>query len=140
MNNMKRIPFIEIMDFKKEIKEYKLLCQGKSKKFTYYLDWKKYIISLLAKIERKDDLENFKYYCRNRERSTKNTASTYLNIIILFITIYLGNCVASINLYGWLLVFVLIIVTIVWQNNSFEKDYYFYRDILEIIELEEKIE
>jgi len=40
--------------------------------------------------------------------------------------------------YGWLLVLVVMIGSIVWQNNSYEKDNYFYKDILEIIEEEEK--
>ena len=93
---------------------------------------------MLAKIEQKDDWENFKCFCRNRERSTRNTASTYINLIILFVTIYIDKCVISINLYGWLLVLAVMIGTIVWQNNSYEKDNYFYKDILEIIEEEEK--
>lgn len=135
---IKHKPFWEIIDFEKELKEYKRLCRRKSKKFVYYLDWKKHIVSLLAKIEQKDDWENFKYFCRNRERSTRNTASTYINLIILFVTIYIDKCVISINLYGWLLVLAVMIGTIVWQNNSYEKDNYFYKDILEIIEEEEK--
>ena len=32
---MKYRPFIEIIDFEKELKEYKLLCRRKSKKFTF---------------------------------------------------------------------------------------------------------
>ena len=46
---MKHKPFIEIIDFEKELKEYKLLCRRKSKKFTYYLDWKNYIIDNVVK-------------------------------------------------------------------------------------------
>ena len=134
---MKHRPFIEIIDFEKELKEYKLLCRRKSKKFTYYLDWKNYIISLIQKIKNDDYWENFKYFCRNRERSTRNTSSMYLNLIILFATICLDKFLVDINIFGWFVIFFVMIGNVVWQNNSYEKENYFYIDILEIIEQEE---
>ncbi len=134
---IKKRPFIEIIDFNKELKEYKFLCKRKSKKFIYYLDWEKYIISLLNKIKNDDEWQNFKYFCRNRERSTKNMPSIYLSLIILFSTIYIDNFVKNINLLGWILIFTITIAIIVWQNNDYEKENYFYKDVLEIIEKEE---
>ena len=92
---MKHRPFIEIIDFNAELKEYKYLCRRKSKKFTYYLDWKKHMFSLIEKFEDKNDLENFKYFCRNRERSTRSTASTYLSLIIMFATVCIDNFIVD---------------------------------------------
>ncbi len=134
---MKHKPFIEIIDFEKELKEYKLLCRRKSKKFTYYLDWKNHIISLIQKIRNDNDWDNFKYFCRNRERSTRNTPSIYISLIVLFATIGFDEFVVDINLFGWFTIFFVIIGIVVWQNNSYEKENYFYKDILEIIEQEE---
>ena len=131
---MKHRPFIEIIDFNAELKEYKYLCRRKSKKFTYYLDWKKHMFSLIEKFEDKNDLENFKYFCRNRERSTRSTASTYLSLIIMFATVCIDNFIVDINLLVWILIFFIIIGIIVWQNNAYEKENYFYKDILEIIQ------
>ncbi len=133
---MKYKPFIEILDFDKELKEYKLLCRNKSKKFTYYLDWKNYISSLISKIKDDDDLENLKFFCRNRERSMRNIPSLYLNIIILFLTISFDRFVVEINVWIYLLIFLFCTANIVKQNNSYEKENYFYSDILEIIDAE----
>ena len=51
---------------------------------------------------------------------------------------YKQENVVDINLFGWFTIFFVIIGIVVWQNNAYEKENYFYKDILEIIEQEEK--
>lgn len=135
---MKRKMFIEVIDFKKEIKEYKLLCRCKSKKFKCYLEWKNHIVSLLNKINEKHDWENFKHYCRNIERSTRSIPTTYFNIMMLFVTFCVDKYITNVNILIWLLLFAYMMGNIIWQNNSYEKENYFYKDLLEIIEQEEQ--
>jgi hypothetical protein len=135
---MKKKPFIEIINWKKEIKEYKHVCMGRSNEFTYYSEWKEHIISLLDKIKNENDMENFKHFCRNRERSTRSSPTLYFELMVVFITVYIGNVLDKPNPFLLISMFVIAMFFIMLPHKAYEKEHYFYIDILEIIEEKEK--
>ena len=48
---MKYQPYLEIINLKSKMKEYKKLCKGKRKKFFYYTDWEKYIFGKFLQLD-----------------------------------------------------------------------------------------
>ena len=136
--NLKKNPYAEIIDLDKELKEYKKLCRCRSKKFAYYTDWEKYICKLLEKFETDIDLYNFKRYCMNYGRTATTIPGIYINIMILYITIFIDKCVTELNFLVWLFIMLLSVILILAQNISYNNEDYFYKDIIEIIESLEK--
>ncbi len=131
---MKYNPYQEIFDFTIELKEYKKLCRGRSKKYKYFSDWKEYIVSCLEKFDTKKDIDNFKHYCINAERTGRMIPDLYINYIILFITICIDRYVKELNWIVWLVIFILTLVFIILGSDFYNKDNYFYKDIVDIIE------
>lgn len=135
---MKKGPYYEIIDLHNEMKEYKKLCRGKSKKYKYYSDWKEYIISCIDKFSNSKDIENFKHYCINAVRVGKKIPDLYINFIILFVTIYIDRCVVNLNLYVWLTILLFSFIMVILGSDSYNKENCFYNDIIEIINDYEK--
>lgn len=125
--------YYEIMDLHKEQKQYRKLCNGKSKKFKYYSDWEDYIVSCLAKFGSPKDLYNFKHYCMNEERTSKKIPGLYVNYMAVLFTLcinqYLddGWIVCMAGLFIWALFLIL-------GSDKYRKNNLFYRDLVSIIE------
>ena len=135
---MKTQPYSEIINLSAELKEYKKLCKGKSKKFTYYLDWKKYISEKLTKLESHDKVENFKHFILNHNRVNKNINTYFVTIMIFCLNFYINKIIAE---YDWLTItiFILFIIfQLLFQSDANEKEYCFYCDLIEIVEEIEK--
>ena len=125
--------YYEIMDLRKEQKQYIKLCNGRSKKFKYYSDWEDYIVSCLAKFGSPKDLYNFKHFCMNAERTNKQIPDLFVNYLIIAISI----CI-NLNLpHGWIAwVFALPLWTffLILGSDKYRKENLFYRDLVSIIE------
>ena len=52
-------PYSEIIDLQSELNEYKKLCDGKSTKYKYYLDWKSNIKNKLSCLDSDEKKKNF---------------------------------------------------------------------------------
>lgn len=136
---MKYQPYREIIEIETELKEYRNLCKGKSKKYHYYLDWEAYIQGLFSKFKSNDDRENFKHYLLNKYRFLKNFSSNYTPTIILYFTIIFQKIS---NEFSYILLSLSLSFTIVYiilQHNKYNEEFNFYCDLLEIIKkMEEK--
>lgn len=77
---MKYQPYSEIINLEKELKEYKKLCKGKSKKFRYFSEWESHIKRLLSTINDKEKLRNIKHYLINLERTSQSFPGHYILI------------------------------------------------------------
>lgn len=131
---MKKLPYHEIINIKEERKEYALLCNGKSKRFTLYTEWEEHIKELLSRFSSPQDLYNFKHYCMNADRVQEKTPDMHLAYVGLLIPLYLDTvfdempAILTLVLAGILLIYVII------QNKKIAKESYFFKDIIDIIE------
>ena len=136
----KHAPYSEIIDISEELKEYQKLCRGKSKKFIYYLDWKKYISEKLSRLDTPDKKENFKHYLINHNRVNKNINSYFITLMIFCINLYINKIDANFDLFSLTISIAIIIFQMVYQSDVYEKEYCFYCDLIEILEEIEKKE
>lgn len=131
---MKKQPYLEIIDLKKELKEYKLLCKGKSKKFKYYSDWKHKMIEKFSVIESIEELENIKRYFMNKERLIPVSSNVYLQITISIVTVFLSSC--NVDYKEFFIFLCYMIITFIIATTMFKNSpqNIFYRDLIEILE------
>lgn len=131
---MKKQPYEEYINILEERKEYALLCDGKSKKFTRYTEWEEHIKSLISDFRSSEDLYNFKRYCLNAARAQEKAPDMFLSYIGLLIPIYLDALFEGIPALVTLFLFLGIISYIIIQNKKLTKESFFFKDIIEIIE------
>lgn len=138
---MKHQPYREIIDLSAELKEYRRLCKGKSRKFTYYSEWKRHMMNSISKLKDEEKMENMKHYYINLERSTKGLPMYYLEIMIVFVTILIDKVVdIKINYWAFIIMFLTFVLVTLLQKNSYTKEHNLYSDVISIIdEVEEKI-
>lgn len=136
----KYAPYSEIIDISEELKEYRKLCRGKSKKFIYYLDWKKYISEKLSRLDTPDKKENFKHYLINHNRVNKNTKSYFITLMIFCMNLYINKIDAKFNFLSLTISITIILFQMIYQSDIYEKEYCFYCDLIEILEEIEKEE
>lgn len=136
----KEPPYFEILNLNVELKEYKDLCKGKSQKFIYYLDWKEHISHELYKIDDLVKMENYKHYLINNCRVNKSIYVQFVPLGIFYFTLLIGNLFPKADFVSVLLGVAISLFFILWQNNYYNKEYYFYCDIIEILEEIEKKE
>lgn len=134
---MKKL-YSEIMDLKKEQKEYSLLCQGKSKAFIHYSDWSQHIENCLRKFQNKQDLRNFKHYCRNFERSSLQTSTLFISYVLFMIPIIIDEFWFDIPFLLMMPYLLWIIKVVISKNTEVIRESYFYTDVIEVIENLEK--
>lgn len=127
-------PYSEIVDLKFELKEYRKLCKGTSKKFTYYLEWKKHISDKLSKLDSLDKVENFKHYLINHSRINKSMYIQLVPIMIFCFTIIFGKIFQDADLISLFMGIMLILFFILFENDYYDKERCFYCDVLEILE------
>ena len=140
-------PYSEIIN-PKEIKDYKLLCDNKSEKYKYYLDWKSEMINKISFFKAPEQITNFKHYLINLKRSMSNVNASLLPIMICFLSIlfsYIGELLPDITELRVIRVIV-ILGTLLWCVKDLVENYKdnnmrycFYCDLIEIVnEIEEK--
>lgn len=138
--------YYEIIKLDEELKDYKLLCKGKSKKYKYYSDWKTHISEILSKfvlcdeLETYKNIENFKHYLINHKRVNKNINMYFVSVMIFFMSIFFNSYFNKMK-YSFvvLLITALVVVgLIIIQSDSNDKEYCFYCDLIDIVEEMEK--
>ena len=134
----KHQPYREILDIRSELKEYKKLCRNKSRKFTYYSDWKYHIINLVTKTESAEKIDNFKHYLLNRKRVNKSINTPYVPLIIFVMTIVFSQQVFNSNLKVILIGLMYVVFLTLKEHENNNKIFYFYKDLIEIIDEIEK--
>lgn len=130
----KNQPYSEIIDVKKELKEYKKLCRGKSKKYTYYLDWKKHILELYKGLDTNDKVINFKHYLINENRINDMIYEPYVPVMLFFYTALISYQIKKMNMNYLIFALVLLVITILLTNANNKKQMCFISDLIEIIE------
>lgn len=131
---MKNNPFQEIMDFEIERKDYVKLCKCKSKKYTYYSDWKQHIVDCIQKIADLDRLENFKRYCLCRKRLTSKSPELFGIYVVLLIDIFANLFFENVGKIMSFLFALLIILHSLIKHKTVIYESSFFGDIIEIIE------
>ena len=144
MTKQKNQPYSEIINLQDELKEYTKLCDCKSNKFTYYLDWKEYITKKLDYLDSYDKLENFKHYLLYKKRNAEHFNSAFLSLIIFALTFYLNNIFKAfantaetqitIDIIFCLLITMYAITNIGKESKKLNQEYCYYCDLIEIIE------
>lgn len=128
---MKNQPYKEILYFESEYKEYKKLCKSKSKKFTYYSDWEKYLYSRFKQIP-EEHLNDYKHYVGINYSFENHSKNISLSLLIAYIPIamnYSSNYfIVDIILY----LFLAFQITIVYFD--FVRREKFRKDIAEILD------
>ena len=144
-HNKKQESYSSIIDFKIELKEYRLLCKSKSTRFAYYSDWKRYILQKIQKLDSVETLENFRRFCKNRSNPINEGNNLYVEICLLLVSTFLSSIVAftiekQIDEYTedgmMILIFLTIMLTTFIVSNQVFKsksEYQFYEDIIEIV-------
>lgn len=130
--------YIYGINFTSEIKEYKKLCRGKSKKYKNYLQWRDSILKAIDSLNI-ETLENFRHFCLYQEELEMHGKDIFLALAIAFITLYFplidSEKIDGITL-GIAAAFISFIISYLYFDNNFSR--IFYRDVAEIVK--EKIE
>ena len=133
----KNQPYSEIIDLQKELKEYRKLCRGESKEFTYYLDWKRYMVEQIQKLkepDKKDKIINFKHFLISNSRVNKNINQVFIAIMIFVGTILLNKTDFKIDFFALVVIVLIIIVSMLLAHDRNNKEYCFYCDLIDIVE------
>lgn len=138
MFKKKKQLYFEIIDLQSELNEYRKLCKNKSKKYTYYLDWKKHISDKLAKLDSHDKIENFKHYLINYNRVSHNITSYYITLMIFSLNFYFSKIDTKLNTLSLIISIIIIVSAMIYDSDFYNKEYCFYCDLIEIIEEKEK--
>ena len=81
-------PFITTLDLLYEEKCFKAFCRGKSKKYTYYSEWETYIKKRInSTLTTKEQLHDFKHYCKIKRDTIKSYSSMSKDIYIVFFSV-----------------------------------------------------
>lgn len=136
----KHAPYSEIIDISEELKEYRKLCRGKSNKFIYYLDWKKYISEKLSRLDTPDKKENFKHYLISHNRVNKSVDSYFVTFMLFCATTLINKLNIVYDIVSLIVTILIILLEIIYQVNFHDKEYCFYCDLIEILEEIEKKE
>ncbi len=127
-------PYKEIIDLKREMREYKKLCRGKSREYTYYTDWKAAMLQLFQKLTTPDSVGNLKHYLIYCERVNNNFNSHFVEIMLVCVTLLVDHYVVDIPLWSLLGGIIISLIILLLSNDSNNKEYCFYCDLIEVIE------
>lgn len=131
---MKYQPYREIINIEIELKEYRILCRGKSKKYFYYLDWKAHIQELFFKFQSNDQIENFKHFLLNRQRISSAFSADYIPTIILYFTIIFSKMQNEYSIIICVLLLAFTVFFIMSGHYKYHEEFYFYCDLIKILE------
>ena len=127
-------PFSEILDLKSELKEYRRLCKQKSKKYTYYSEWKEHIVGQLLQLDSSTTLDDFKHYCIHIGRAEKWYTMAISEITAALISAAISLLFPEQKLIITMLIFSIAFTAFLGLNATKTRDNYFYSDIVDIIE------
>lgn len=128
---MKKQPYKEILCFETEYKEYKKLCKNKSKKYTYYSDWEKYLYSRFEQVP-KERLNDYKHYVGINYTFEKHSKNITLSLLIAYIPIAMNFSLDS--LIGNIIVYSFLAFQITIVYFDFVRREKFRKDIAEILD------
>lgn len=134
---MKYNPYGECIQFHTEREEYWKLCRCKSEKFTFYSDWEKHIQTLLVPIHDQNKLNDFKHYLISCERTRNAIKPLYVQFVVFLTTIYVDKEI-NLGMYGILLILFISFATCILHQDKLQNEADFYKDVIQIVEAEEK--
>ena len=126
-------PYREYIKLEQELSEYRKLCKRQSKKYNFYLEWKKHIIEVFLSFDSYEKRENFKHYLISNKRVNKNIDTGLVAILIFVFTAYYmsmstGDFIS--NLICILFIMICILSISIYNNRG----YCFYCDLIEIMD------
>lgn len=131
-------PYSEIIDLQAELKEYKKLCFRKSKKFTFYLEWKTHIIKRINMLGDSEKVENFKHYILNHKRTYKNFNSSYVTLMVFCLSLLFNKLIVAylpdLDIISSILIITFVMFVMIKESNNNDKEYCFYSDLVDITE------
>ncbi len=130
---MKNNPYGEFINFQEEMKEYKRLCRGRSKKYKFYSEWEEHMGELISPICDQKRLKDFKRFLINRERITEGAAPLYIQFVLLFIAVWLDKD-DSLSVFSLIALCSFAILITMLQEHWLKLENTFYKDVLEIVE------
>lgn len=138
----KRQPFIEIIDLEEEYKDYKKLCKNNSKKYTYYDDWKKHLISRFKMLP-KEHMSNFEHFLKFYSFMEGQSGNIFLSIVLVAVTIIINTVFSDIAFLNTIATVIAVLVAAFLVIGSYfdlvRRDR-FVKDVLEVFEEYEKAE
>lgn len=132
----KKQPFIEIIDLKDEYKDYKKLCNNNSKKYTYYDDWKKYMIGKFKMLPKKQ-FNNFKHFLMFHSFVGEQAGNVFLSTVLVAVTIIISTTysdIAILNTIVTIMAVLLAAILVITSYFDLMRNDRFVKDVLEIFE------
>ncbi len=129
---MEQKSIFEIMDFDKEFKRYIKLNKGKNQKYKYS-SWKTHILTIIDELDT-HTTDDMMFYCKNKVRTMRSDTNLYLNLVLLFVPIYIENMISDLNPIVLLFVFLAIFSIMVFNVDRQKRHEGFYDSLIEIIE------
>lgn len=132
----KKQPFIEIIDLNEEYKDYKDLCNNNSKKYTYYDDWKKYMIGKFKTLP-KEHFNNFKHFLMFHSFVGEQSGNVFLSTVLVAVTIIVStkySDIAILNTIATIIAVLLAAIMIITSYFDLMRNDRFVKDVLEIFE------
>lgn len=132
----KKQPFIEIIDLKEEYKDYKELCNNNSQKYTYYDDWKKYMIGKFKMLP-KEHFNNFKHFLMLHSFVGEQSGNVFLSTVLVAVTIIISTTysdIAILNTIATILTVFLAAILVITSYFDLKRNDRFVKDVLEIFE------
>lgn len=131
---MKKSPYGDVIDFKEEQKEYSRLGRGTSQKYANHSEWEAHIRECVCSIKKPGDLYNFKKHCQKKGRVIRQTTSSFVSYIVLFITFLLDKVFKDIPEWALMIWLTAVILFVVKKEIDVIRESYFYTDIIEVVE------
>lgn len=138
----KKQPFIEIIDLEKEYKDYKKLCKNDSKKYTYYDDWKKYMIGRFKTLP-KEHFNNFKHFLMFYSFVEEQSGNVFLSTVLVAVSLVINTAfsnVAVLNTIATIILVLLAAFLVIKSYFDLVRNERFIKDVLEIFLEYEKTE
>ena len=131
---MKQKQYLEMIEIKKEIKNYTDICKCKSNKFEDYTEWKRYIKAKLMYLNN-TELENYKQIIIYQNKLNLDFSNVFLTLMTIVITLITASITQEINnslTIGAIILPIEFTVLIMQINHS--KNKAFYETMIQIIE------
>ena len=138
----KKQPFIEIIDLEKEYKDYKMLCKNDSKKYTYYDDWKKYMIGRFKTLP-KEHFNNFKHFLMFYSFVEGQSGNVFLSTVLVAVSLVINTAFSNVAVLNTIATIILVLLAAFWVIKSYfdlVRNERFIKDVLEIFLEYEKTE
>lgn len=135
-------PFIEIIDLEEEYKDYKKLCKNNSKKYTYYNDWKKHLISRFKMLQN-EHMSNFKHFLKFYSFLEGQSGNIFLSIVLVAVPITINTVFSNVDVLNTIATVIAVLVAAYLVISSYfdlvRRDR-FVKDVMEVFEEYDKSE